>query len=320
MNYRLSRRGVLKGALVAAAIVNYSAATAFLSTYGPAPLERPEPYQGDLPSASPPPDMAAFQIPTGFSHCAASFGYRGGAFSDQRDFVMMAVLVKHPRGDLLIDTGLGREIDRQFRLMPAPFRAITKYVRSGAAADRLEAAGYDLRALRGILLTHAHWDHVSGVADFPDVPVMLPPAERDFIDTGGGASVIARNISSDYELYDFEGGPYLGFPRSHDVYGDGSLVSVPAPGHTPGSVIIFMTLPDNRRFAFVGDLVWQLEGITEREERPWFSRLRVQEDSAPVRDNLLRMSAVAERFPEIILAPSHDARGFAELPLLGATA
>jgi glyoxylase-like metal-dependent hydrolase (beta-lactamase superfamily II) len=261
--------------------------------------------------------MAAFQITTGISHCAASFGYRGGAFSDRRDFVMTAVLVKHPRGDLLIDAGLGRQIDRQFQLMPAPFRAVTRYERIGAVADLLDVAGYDVHSLDGILLTHAHWDHASGVADFPGVPVLLSSAEREFIDMGGPATVIARNISgANYKPYDFEGGPYLGFPRSHDVYGDGSLVSVPAPGHTPGSVILFMTLPDGRCFAFVGDLVWQREGITEREERPWFSQHLVNEDPAPVRDNLLRMSAVAEQFPEIILAPAHDARGFAELPVL----
>jgi glyoxylase-like metal-dependent hydrolase (beta-lactamase superfamily II) len=317
MTRRGMLKGTLKGALAAAVLVNNSAAGLFLSTYGAAPLGPPQLYPGGLPPASPPSQMAAFQIPTGVSHCAASFGYRGGAFSDRRDFVMTAVLVKHPRGDLLIDTGLGRQIDRQFQLMPAAFRAITKYDRISAAADLLDAAGYDFRSLSGILLTHAHWDHVSGVADFPGIPVLLSPTEREFIDTGGPASVIARNISgADYQPYDFEGGPYLGFPCSHDVYGDGSLVSVPAPGHTPGSVIVFMTLPDSRRFAFVGDLVWQREGITEREERPWFSQRLVNEDSALVRDNLLRMSAVAEQFPEIILAPAHDARGFAELPLL----
>jgi hypothetical protein len=91
--------------------------------------------------------MAAFQIPTGISRRAASFGYRGGAFSDQRDFVMTVVLVKHPRGDLLIDTGLGRQIDRQFQAMPAAFRAITQYDRIGAAADLLDTTGYDLRSL-----------------------------------------------------------------------------------------------------------------------------------------------------------------------------
>jgi hypothetical protein len=51
--------------------------------------------------------------------------------------------------------------------------------------------------------------------------VLVSPPEREFIDTGGAASVIARNISdANYERYEFEARPYLGFPHSHDVYGD----------------------------------------------------------------------------------------------------
>jgi len=313
----VKRRTALKLALGAAVLIDNSAAAAFLSTCGPAPLLKPQPYGGELPPASPPPEMAAFHIPAGFNHRTAAFAYRGGAFSDQRDSVSTAVLVMHPRGDLLIDSGLGRQIDSQFQLLPASLRAITKYNKTAPAADQLEAVGYDRHSLRGVLLTHAHWDHTSGVADFPGVPVLLPQAERDFIAANGAFTEFIRNTPDvNYQVYDFEGGHYLGFPRSHDVYGDGSLVVVPSPGHTPGSVIAFMTLPDSRRFALVGDLAWQREGIIEREERPWLARLQDDNDPLQVRDNLLRMSAVAQRFPEMILAPAHDARGFAELPLL----
>jgi len=315
--HSVTRRGVLKAALAAAAVVNYSAAAAFLSTYGPAPLDRPRPYEGELPPALPPAGMAAFRIPTGFNHRTAAFGYRGGPFSDQRDFASTAVLVTHPRGDLLIDTGLGRQIDAQFHLLPASLQALTQYRKLGAAADQLDAVGYDPAALRGLLLTHAHWDHTSGVADFPGVPVLLPQSERDFIAAGGAfTQFISATPNVNYQVYDFEDGPYLGFSRSHDVYGDGALVVVPAPGHTPGSVIAFMTLPDNRRFALVGDLAWQREGITQLEERPWLARLQDDIDPGQVRDNLLRMYAVAQRLPDMILAPAHDARGFANLPLL----
>src|SRR5262249_27587523 len=146
---------------------------------------------------------------------------------------------------------------------PASLRAVTQYVKTSAAADQLDAAGYDRTALRGMLLTHAHWDHTSGVADFPDAPVLLTRAERESVAAGGAFTQFISNTPDvNYQVYDFPSGPYLGFERSLDFYGDGSLVVVPAPGHTPGSVIVFMTLPDARRFALVGDLAWQREGIT----------------------------------------------------------
>lgn len=258
-----------------------------------------------------------FQLPTGVTHRSAAVAYRGGSFSDRRDFAMTAVLIRHPRGDLLVDTGFGRDIDAHFKTMPSAFRAVTSYERGRSAAERLDAARYDRAKLRGILLTHAHWDHVSGIPDFPGVPVMVNPDEHRFIAEGGALTEVVRNFSGvRYEEYGFEGGPYLGFSKSHDVYSDGSIVVVPAPGHTPGSVIVFVALPNRSRFAFVGDLAWQREGILEREERPWLVRFFADDDASGVRTHLVAMSAIATRFPEITLVPAHDARGFAAMPSL----
>ncbi len=283
----------------------------FVRSFAPAPLPPPAPFEGSLPPASPPAAMAIFQLPTGVVHRTAAFAYRGGSFRDYRDFSMAGALVRHPRGDLLIDTGFGREIDTQIMLMPFLFRMITSYSRAEPAAAQLDAVGYDRKNLRGILLTHAHWDHVSGIADFPGVPVLVTADERRFVADGGVISIVARSLPDvHYEEYGFDGGPYLGFPSSHDVYGDGAIVVVPAPGHTPGSVIVFVALPDGKRYAFLGDLVWQREGILEREERPWVQRAAVDGDPAGVRTNMLRVAALAARFPEMVLVPAHDARGF----------
>ena len=116
-----------------------------------------------------------------------------------------------------------------------------------------------------------------------------------------------------YVEYGFEGGPYLGFPVSHDIYGDGSIVVVPAFGHTPGSVITFVTLATGTRYAFVGDVVWQLEGIAEREERPWITRRRADVDAKANSKNLLHLIALKERLPDLIIVPAHDMRAFAKL-------
>ncbi len=66
-----------------------------------APLPEPPALTGDLPPASPLAEMALFHLPTGITlRSADGFAYRGGSFSDRREFTMSAVLVQHPRGDL----------------------------------------------------------------------------------------------------------------------------------------------------------------------------------------------------------------------------
>ena len=308
----IARRHWIAGSL---ALTTQVVLLTFLASYGASPLPAPLPLSDPLPQASPPAGMAIYALPTGVNHRTAAFAYRGGSPWEKWDSVMTAALVRHPQGDLLIETGLGRTIASQFKHMPFLFRLATDLVPSQPAADQLEATGYDRTHLRYILLTHVHWDHVSGVPDFPGVPVLVTAAEHHFIDDGGFANATARSIDpSRWQDYAFDDGHYLGFDRSHDLYGDGSIVIVPAPGHTPGSVVVFVTLPGDARYAFVGDLVWRREGVFEREERPWVVRRALEHDPVALRQSLLRMSEIATRFPQITLVPSHDARGYAAMP------
>ncbi len=287
----------------------------FLDSFSSAPLPMPAVFAGKMPVATPPAAMALFHLPTGVTHRFAAFGYRGGSFFDKRDFAMSAVLVKHPQGDLLIDSGFGAGIDAQFAQMPLLFRLGTSYEKNTPAAAQLAQAGYDSQKLRGIVLTHAHWDHVSGLADFPMIPVLLTADEHRFIESGSSWTAVARSLPNViYEEYGFAEKAYLGFSTSRDLYGDGSIVIVPAPGHTPGSIIVFLALPNGRRYALVGDLVWQREGIREREEKPWLLRRSADSDAEHVRENILRMAALAARFPDMIIVPAHDSRGFGEMP------
>ncbi len=157
----------------------------------------------------------------------------------------------------------------------------------------------------------------SGASQFPQTPVWVTEPEREFIASGNWRSAVARAAVGDRLVtYAFEGGPYLGFSSHHDVYGDGSVAVVPAPGHTPGSVIVFIAMPSGRRLAMVGDLVWQREGISLREERPWLQRSMADADAAAVRENILKVAALTKRFSELEVVPAHDQRSFESIPEL----
>lgn len=275
-----------------------------------------------IPGANPPPTMQLSVLPTGKMFNKAAFAYRGGSFSEEREFGMAGVLVQHPRGALLFDAGFGSRVDEHFKTTPKLMQWASRYEKGETVAEQLRAAGLDPAKLPGVVLTHAHWDHVSGIEDLPGVPVWLTQAELDFIQSDHRMSVLARQIgvANTAAVYDFKHGPYLGFEASYDIYGDGSAVLVPAAGHTPGSVIAFLTLPGPKRYALIGDLVWQREGAELPAERPWLLSSIVDVDRDRVREDIVRLHRILKAIPDLIVVPAHDQRVLETLPRLQNTA
>ncbi len=251
---------------------------------------------------------------------SAGFAYRGGSLLEERVFNMGGILIEHPKGKLLFDTGFGSAVDEQFKSTPWLMQKTARYEKEPTVAAQLAVAGIQPTALTGVYLTHAHWDHVSGLVDLPNVPVFVPQAELDFITTGGDATALARQIGvKNYQVYKFDGGPYLGFEKSHDVFGDGSVVIVPAPGHTPGSIFAFVSTSDGKRYVLIGDTAWQSEGVDRPAEKPWLSRNLVDNDPEGVRNLLVRLHELKQAIPDLVVVPAHDRRVWDQLPKLTAT-
>ena len=271
---------------------------------------------GDLPPASPPAGMSISALPTGSMESKAAFAFRGGAWNDVRQFSMTALLVRHPKGNLLIDTGFGKNVDEHVKMMPALMQKMTTYRKGTPVAAQLAGGGIKPGDLAGVILTHAHWDHVSGLDDLGGVPVLVDAAEKGFIDAKTHNTELLNSFNNiNYKQYDFEGSPYLGFPQSHDVWGDGSVVIVPAPGHTPGSVIVFVNLPSGTRYALLGDLVWQTEGIELPAQKPWLLRRLIGEDDSQVLKNIAIMRSIGKKYTQIHLVPVHDPSAFRMIPV-----
>ena len=277
------------------------------------PLPVPSAWAEPLPEAAPPSDLAIYQLPTGTYETRAAFAVQGGSFRDKRHFAATAILVQHPKGDFLIDAGFGSDVAAhvaaQPRIQRAPYQA-TKTV-----SEQLDASGYDRSRLLGVLMTHSHWDHVSGLAEL-QVPIWTNSGELHYAAENPDGKVF-RTVSAGHEIheYEFNGPPYLGFPASFDVYGDGSVVIALAGGHTTGSVVIFVTVPSGQRYAFIGDLTWQLDGIRRRAERPWLLRKLADSDTGQVRRGLLRVIALAGLMQ---IVPAHDRDAYDAIPHLPA--
>jgi len=235
-----------------------------------------------------------------------AFTVEGGAWTEKAIANHVAVLIEHHAATLLLDTSLGRQVDRQFESeMPWYDKPLLRYGKVTPVRDQLDRDG--IRVDR-ILLTHSHWDHASGLADFPEVPVWAPYEEIEFSRIATPPAVLPSQFAHSIRWVPFQYAeqPFMGFTRSHDMFGDGSLVLVPLEGHTPGSVGLFLTLDDGRRFFFTGDTSWRLEGFTGPKEKFWISKRMVDNDPEGTRRQLEKVHHLLQEQPHLSVIPAHD--------------
>jgi len=86
------------------------------------------------------------------------------------------------------------------------------------------------------------------------------------------------------------------------------------------SVVVFVNLASGARYALVGDLVWQTEGLEIPAEKPWPLRRLIGEDDDEVRKDIALVRSASQRYPEIHAIPAHDASAFRPIPVFPASA
>ncbi|MBX2802572.1 MAG: MBL fold metallo-hydrolase [Myxococcales bacterium] len=172
--------------------------------------------------------------------------------------VLPVHVLTHPdHGVFVVDTGVGRDIAAGG---PGPARGLVKGFLSDIEAvepladilERQEAP------LGGVLLTHVHLDHVLGLTDVPaGTPIYAGPGDltlRSFTNAlTRGTFAAAFEGHEAVRTWAFADAPSHG-PVEHaiDVFGDGSLLALHVPGHTPGSTAYLARTADGAKL-FTGD-------------------------------------------------------------------
>lgn len=291
---------------------------AFGWTFVKRPLPVPDTPSIPLPVHPEVPGVSLSVIPTAEVAALEAFSVRGGSFAKGFTSAVAAFLVEHPRGKVLIDAGAAREIDAHVKTTPLLMQAVSNLTLLQPTIDALKAGGLEPESLGAILLTHSHWDHVSGLADFRDVvPVWLTDEELEYAWGDEEQGQLFRELQAQANLqvrkHQLTDGAYGPFPSSKDYFGDGSVVLLPLAGHTPGSLAILVNLASGKRYLFIGDTAWAREGVDWPAEKPFLSRNMVDEDAQLVRDQLVFLHKIAKTHPELIIVPAHDARVHAQM-------
>jgi N-acyl homoserine lactone hydrolase len=230
-----------------------------------------------------------------------------------------SVLVRDAKGDVLIDSGFGPNAEAQMGELPDAGRAFGMQVVSGAKdrksiLDVLSTVHESPAQVTRILITHAHYDHLGGATQLA-APVYVSSAEAAWMaDQAAHPTITPPSLIAAVEprlkVLAYDSGAYLGFDQSKDLYGDGTIVAVPLPGHTPGSQGVFLTLGQHKVF-LIGDAA----DILEAAERglPKSPPIRANTDFSPELADLTtkRIADFHRAHPEVALVPAHDRTAFA---------
>ena len=215
-----------------------------------------------------------------------------------------AYQIVYPDGTVMVDTGMDLATHRFFG------RGADEPYFPEAAARVAEA----LRNAKAIIATHEHGDHIAGLmrsaAFFELAPkTVLTRAQLQTLMSEPQLPELRPTAAMAAALRVVDYSDYLPFAPG--------IALIRAPGHTPGSQMVYVALQSGRELLLAGDVAWHMDGVrlNTGKDAPW-----IKEPAELMAAELawLHGLSVAEKNLSIVI--SHDEeqrRAYIEQGVLG---
>jgi N-acyl homoserine lactone hydrolase len=203
-------------------------------------------------------------------------------------------LIRHGENYLLWDTGLPGELAGKAVPMGGMTLTVTRTV-----ADQLRQIGVSPDRVNFVGISHRHDDHIGQAADFPKATLLIGAEDFEAVKSGDSAARFAPWIRG--------GGKVEKVHGDRDVFGDGSVVMLGTPGHTPGHHSLLVRLPRTGPVMLTGDL-WHFTENVKNRGVPGFNT-----DRADTLASMDRFDAIARRLKAKVVI-QHEPADIAKLP------
>lgn len=217
-------------------------------------------------------------------------------YPDQKaTFTVSCYLIRHGDDYMLWDTGLPAELAGSSMEQDGDRLALSRTIK-----EQLARLGVDPARINSIGISHYHFDHTGQAADFSEAKLLVDRRDWEVIRE-------RKDLSGKFGPWLTGGGAVQPLTYDHDVFGDGSVIILKTPGHTPGHRSLLVRLRETGPVLLSGDAVhfrrnWEARGV------PSFNA-----DRAQTLASMERLSRIAASL-EAKLVIQHEPKDIAELP------